>query len=49
MNILQRYACSMILAMLQASVKNPKSLAKEALVLTQIRDQINVILSGING
>lgn len=47
MNVLQRYACSMILAMLQASVKNPKSLAKETSVLTQIRDQINDILAGI--
>ena len=47
MNFMQRMAVNMVLAMLQASVKNPKSLAKESAVITQIRDYCDQILSGI--
>lgn len=48
MSFLQRFYASMILAMLQASIKNPKSLAKEAGIITQIRDAADQVLAGIN-
>jgi hypothetical protein len=37
----------MLLPILQMSVKNPKSLAKERVLLTQIRDLLDQIIAGI--
>lgn len=47
MGILLRMLLPEILALLQASVKNPSSLATEAKILTAIRDECNTILAGI--
>lgn len=35
-----------VLGFLQATVKNAKSLVKERIILTEIRDEINNILKG---
>ncbi len=43
-----RYFLSMVLSGLQMSVKNPKSLLKERDILKEIRDNINLILAGMN-
>lgn len=39
---------SEVLGLLQATVKNPKSLASEKSILVQVRDTINQILAGID-
>ncbi len=42
--MLLRMALSMVLTWLQSTVKNPKSIEKERQILTEIRDNINVLL-----
>lgn len=45
MNWYQRLMATMLLAFLQSTVKNPKSIEKEFAILRQIRDTINQLLS----
>ncbi len=45
MNFLQKFIATSLLSILQTGFKNPKSLAKEKQLLTDIRDLINRILA----
>lgn len=44
MNFFQKAATQLLLAFLQSTIKNQKSIDKERAILTQIRDTINQLL-----
>lgn len=45
MNFIQQIAAFTIIAFLQASIKNPASIAKEVAIITAIRDYSNQALA----
>lgn len=44
MNIFVKAAAHLLLAFLQGTIKNPKTIDRESKVLREIRDAINLIL-----